>query len=130
MNPIWNVETITRISTAVVTSTATPVLVGVALVSWRKRIRPGLPPWRNGVGLAAIVIISAFWLFQTTRWLLLLMNRELTVPDGDWQEYEMFLPAFFVYPALLMACALKGDPRLLMIAAWVTVLFCGPFTYT
>jgi len=81
------------------------------------------------MGLASIVIISAFWVFQTTRWLLLLMNRELTAPYGDWREYELFLPAFFVYPALLLACALKGSPRLLMIAAWVTVLFTGPFAY-
>lgn len=89
-----------------------------------------MPPWRNGMGLASIVIISAFWLCQTTRWLMLSMNRDLTAPNGDWREFELFLPAFFVYPTLPLACALKGTSRLLMIAAWVAVLFSGPFEYT
>ena len=79
MNPIWTAETITRISTAVVTGIATPALVGLASVRWIKGIRRELRPWRNGVGLASIIIISALWLFQTTRWLLLLINRDLTV---------------------------------------------------
>jgi hypothetical protein len=130
VNTNWNAETIIRISCAVVASAATPVLVGLASVRWIKGVRRELPPWRNGVGLASIVIVSAFWLFQMMRWLLLSMNRELTAPYGDWREYELFLPAFFVWPALLLACALKGSPRLLMIAAWVTVLFSGPFAYT
>ena len=89
-----------------------------------------MPHWRNGVGLTSIVIISAFWLFQMTRWLMLSMNRDLTARYEDVREFELFLPAFFVYPALLLACALKGAPRMLMIAAWVTVLFSGPFAYT
>jgi hypothetical protein len=133
MNPNWNVETITRISSAVIAGAATPALVGLASVRWIKGIRQELPPWRNGMGPASIVIISAFWLFQMTRWLMLSMNRELTAPYGvcgGLREFELFLPAFFVYPTLLLACALKGSPRLLMIAAWVAVLFSGPFAYT
>jgi len=130
VNPNWNVETITRISCAVIVGAATPALVGLASVRWTKAIRQEMPPWRNGMGLASIVIISVFWLFQMTRWLILSMNRELTAPYGDLREFELFLPAFFVYPALFLACALKGSPRLLMIAAWVAVLFSGPFAYT
>lgn len=131
MNPIWNVETITRISIAAVSCAATPALVGLASVRWIKSIRRELPPWRNGVGLASILIISSLWLFQATRWLLLSVNRELTALYGDWREYELFLPVFFMYPALPLACALKGASRLLMIAAWVTVqLFYGAFWYT
>ncbi len=130
MNPNWNVETITRISTVVIAGAATPALVGLASVRWTKGIRQEMPHWRNGMGLASIVITSAFWLFQMARWLMLSMNRDLTAPYGDLREFELFLPAFFVYPALLLACALQGTPRLLMIAAWVAVLFSGPFAYT
>ena len=130
LNPNWNVETIARVSSAVIAGAATPALVGFAAVRWIKGIRQELPPWRNGMGLASIVIISAFWLFQMARWLMLSMNRELTAPYGGLREFELFLPAFFVYPALLLAGALKGSPRLLMIAAWVAVLFSGPFAYT
>ena len=107
-----------------------PALVGLASVRWIKGARQELPPWRNGMGLASIVIISAFWLFQMTRWLMLSMNRELTSPYGDWREFELFLPVFFVYPALFLACTLKGSSRLLMIAAWVAVLFSGSGAYT
>jgi hypothetical protein len=82
------------------------------------------------MGLASIVIISAFWLSQMTRWLMLSINRELTAPYGELREFELFLPAFFIYPALPLACALKSSPRLLMIAAWVAALFSGPFAYS
>ena len=130
VNPYWNVETIARVSSAVIAGAATPALVGFAAVRWIKGIRQELPPWRNGMSLAPIVIVSALWLFQMARWLMLSLNRELTAPYGNWREFELFLPAFFVYPALPLACALKSSPRLLMIAAWVAVLFSGPFAYT
>jgi hypothetical protein len=129
LNPNWNVETTVRVFSAVIADAGTPALVGLASVRWTKGIRRELPPWRNGMGLASIVIISAFWLFQMARWLMLSLNRELTAPYGNWREFQLFFPAFFVYPALLLACALKGSPRLLMIAAWVAVLFSGPFAY-
>ena len=92
MNPIWNVEAITRISTAAFTCAATPTLVGLASVQWIKSVRRELPPWRNGMGLASMVIVCALWLFQATRWLLLSVNREMTAPYGDWREYELFPP--------------------------------------
>jgi hypothetical protein len=131
MNSIWNVETITRSSIAVVSCAATPAFVGLASVQWIKNIRRELPPWRNGLGLLSIVIISALWLFQVARWLLLSVNREMTAPFGSWREYELFLPTFFMYPALPLACALKGFSRLLMIVAWATMqLFYGVFWYT
>jgi hypothetical protein len=130
VNPQRNIETIAHISTAVIAGAATPALVGLALVSWTRGVRQEIPPWRNGMGLASIVIISAFWLFQMTRWLVLSMNRGLTAPYGDLREFELFLPAYFAYPALLLACALQGTSRRLMIAAWVAVLFSGPFAYT
>jgi len=83
------------------------------------------------MGLAAIVIISALWLFQITRWVLWSINRDLTTPYGDWREFELFLPAFYFYAALPLGCALKGASRLLTIAAWVLVqVFYGAFIYT
>jgi hypothetical protein len=149
LNPNWNVETIGRVFSAVLAGAATPALVqrlprrcsdsragaatpapvGFAAVRWVKGIRQELPPWRNGMGLTSIVVVPALWLFQMTRWLMLSMNRELTASYGNLREFELFLPAFFVYPALPLACALKSSPRLLMIAAWLAVLFSGPFSY-
>jgi hypothetical protein len=52
------------------------------------------------------------------------MNRDFTGFLGaDWREMETFLPAFYAYPALPLAFALKGIPRLLMIAAWFFLAF-------
>ena len=67
MNVAWNVETTMRFSAAVIGCAATPALVALASFRWKKDIGRELPRWRNGMGLAAIVIISALWLFQTTR---------------------------------------------------------------
>ena len=131
MNLFWNVETTMRFSAAVIGCAATPVLVSLASVRWVKDTRRELPPWRNGMGLAAIVIIAALWMFQATRWVLWSINRDLTVPYGNWREFELFLPAFYFYAALPLACALKGVSRLLTIAAWVLVqVFYGAFIYT
>jgi hypothetical protein len=77
-----------------------------------------------------MVIISALWLFQTTRWILWALNRDLTTPYGNWRGFEQFLPAFYFWAALPLACALKGASRLLTIAALVLVqVFYGAFMY-
>jgi hypothetical protein len=77
-------------------------------------------------------IVFALWLVQTIRWTLLSVNREFTGFLGaDWREVETFLPAFYAYPALPLAFALKGSPRSQILVAWfLLVLFYGAFTYT
>lgn len=65
-----------------------------------------------------MVLISVLWLFETTQWILLSMNRELTTSYGGWKEFELFLPAFYFYPALPLAFALKGTARLQTVVAW------------
>jgi len=131
MNVAWNVETTMRFSAAVIGCAATPALVALASFRWKKDIGRELPRWRNGMGLAAIVIISALWLFQTTRWVLWSIDRDLTTPYGSGREFEIFLPAFYFYAALPLACALKRASRLLTIAAWVLVqVFYMAFIYT
>src|SRR5205807_7450533 len=78
-----------------------------------------------------VEVLSVLWLFQTTCWILLSLNRDLATPYGNWRGFEQFLPAFYFWAALSMACALKGGSRLLMIAAWVLLqLFYGAFMYT
>lgn len=131
MNLFWNVETAIRFSAAITGFAATPALLSLATIRWVRDARRGLPRWRKGMGLAAIVIISALWLFQTTRWVLWSMNCDLTTPYGNWREFELFLPAFYLYAALPLASALKSASRLLTLAAWVLVqVFYGAFIYT
>jgi hypothetical protein len=122
----------TRLAVETSTCIAIPILVILAYLGWRKVIRRELPPWRNSVGLASMFIVFALWLIQTTRWTLLSVNREFTGFLGaDWREVETFLPAFYAYPALLLALAWKGIPRLQMIAVWLLLaLFYGSFWYS
>jgi hypothetical protein len=87
--------------------------------------------WRNGAGLTAMFLVFALWLIQTARWGSMSVNREFTGFLGpDLREVEAFLPAFYAYPALPLALALKGVPRLEMVAAWfLLAVFYGTFWY-
>ena len=129
----WNAETIARLSAAILGCSATPVLIGVAYARWTKRIRKELPQWRNGLGLASMIILSTLWLFLSIRLILLSFNGDLTLhgTDSIWMELEWLVPAYYAYAALPLAFSLKRAPRLLMIAAWVlTQLYCSAFMYT
>jgi hypothetical protein len=132
MIPSLGLEMTTRLFVAAGTCAAVPILIVLAHLRWRRVIRRELPSWRNGAGLASMFIVLTLWLIQTTRWTLLSMNREFTGFLGaDWREVETFLPAFYAYPALPLAFALKGISRLQMVAAWfLLALFYGTFTYT
>jgi hypothetical protein len=70
------------------------------------------------------------------------MHPPLSLPRDRWEwhddgglgpdlrEIEAFLPAFYSYPALPLALALKGVPRLEMVAAWfLLAVFYGTFWY-
>src|ERR1700730_7532211 len=111
-----------RLITAAISCAAIPILVIFAHLRWRKEIRPELPSWRNGAALASMFIALALWLIQTARWVFLSLNHHFTgLLGADWREIETFLPAYYAYPALPLAFALKGIPRLLMIAAWLSL---------
>jgi hypothetical protein len=113
-----------RFIVAAVSCAAIPILLIFAHVRWRREIRRELPSWRNGAAVAAMFIVFALWLIRTAQWVFLSMNRDFTGFLGaDWREMETFLPAFYAYPALPLAFALKGIPRLLMIAAWFFLAF-------
>ena len=120
-----------RLIVAAIGCAAIPTLVIVAYLRWTKEIRQELPSWRNGAALASIFIILVLWAIQTARWVFLSLNPNSTGLFGsDWQEIEMFLPAYYAYPALPLAFSLKGMPRLLMIAAWLFLaLFYRVFWY-
>ena len=122
----------TRLVIAALTCIATPTLICFAYMNWRRAERPTLTTWRNGVGLTAMFLISALWLIQTVRWLALSVTSGFIGFLGpNFRDAEMLLTAWFAYPALPFALALKGVPRLETIAAWVSLTaFYGAFWYT
>jgi hypothetical protein len=124
-------EMTTRLAVAGSTCAAIPTLVVLAYLRWRSAIREKLSPWRNGAGLTAMFVVFALWLVQATRWVVMSVNRDFAGFLGpNLREVETFLPAFYAYPALPLAFALKGSPRLQMVAAWCFLgFFYGAFTY-
>jgi hypothetical protein len=125
--PSWTIEMVTQLWTATFSWVVTPALVGIAYTRWTKGSRLELPRWRNGAGLASMVIVSALWLWLTTSWVLGSNNRGSPTSYGtNWTEFEVFLPAYYLYMALPLALVLKGVARPLMIAACVAVAFIRP----
>jgi len=122
----------TRLLLAVTSCTAIPILVALAYLKWKRTVRRELLPWRNGAGLAAIVIVFALWLIQTAHWGAMALHGKFAGFLGtNLTEAEWLLPAFYAYAALLLAFALKGIPRLQIIAAWLLLaVFYGTFGYT
>jgi len=76
-------------------------------------------------------IVFALWLIQAARGGAMVVHSESSgflIPN--WMEVETFLPAFYAYPALPLALALKGVPRLQTVSAWfLLAVFYRTFWY-
>jgi hypothetical protein len=125
-------EMATRLALTATTCTAIPILVVLAYLRWKRAIRLELTTGRNGAGLTAMFLVFTLWLIQTARWGCMVVNHEFTGFLGpNFREFETFLPAYYAYPALPLALALKGIPRLQTVAAWfLLAAFYGTFWYT
>jgi hypothetical protein len=124
-------ELITRLTLAATTCTAIPILVMLAYVRWTRLVRRERSTWRNGASLTGMFLVFALWLIQSTRRGMTARHSELNVFLGaNWTEVGTFLPAFYAYPPLPLALALKGAPRLFMVGAWLLLAaFYGSFWY-
>ena len=101
------------------------ILVILACLEWTRISRRELSRWRNGIGLTSVVLVSTEWLFWTATWALYSVGLHLVrFHDPSWMKMLMY----YDLAALPFAFALKGMPRLLMVAAWfLTQLFRGSF---
>ncbi len=109
-----NVENIVRAVIRTSGWLAPPVLILLSCRAWIKLVRATLPVWRNGLALAAIVLLSCNWLFA-----IVLLALASTGPtrimffNAEWM-------ATLLYSAVagaLLGCALRGTARTYMIAA-------------
>ena|ERR1700739_496581 len=106
---------------ALVCCVAVSILLVLAFIGWAKLVRRHLPHWRNGIALAAMVIISADWLFQTLLWVIPLPDHESPrLSNAVW--VQMHFDIYYGAVALPFALFLKGAPRLLVIAAWFLLM--------
>jgi hypothetical protein len=115
-------------SVAIVGLIAVPVLIGLAYRGWIREIRPKLPQWRNGIGLAALVLSSLVWLWYAQWWVLTLTGHAPS--DSTYQIDASILAAICAMLSVVLAIGLKGMPRWEAIgAAVLLVVGCRPVGY-
>ncbi len=106
---------------AIVELVGVPTLVFFAWRGWLRGVRANLPPWRNGLGLTALLLVSLSWSLAAIT--VISGFAHFQIIDPMW-SFKLSQPLGIV--AALLAVALKGAPRflavlagLLMLAFWV-----------
>lgn len=102
-----------------------PTLIFFAWHSWLSGGRAALPAWRNGLGLAALILVSLGWILAALS--LVSDLARLWIIDSMW-SFDL-TPALGMIAAIL-AIALRGRSRLLTaLAGLLTLTFWAPFVY-
>lgn len=110
---------------AIVELGGVPTVVLFAWRSWLGGGRAGLPPWRNGLGLAALLLVSLSWSLAALT--VIPGLADLRIIDSSW-SLDLSPPLGMV--AALLAFALKGASRFLaVLAGLLMVVFWAPFVY-
>jgi hypothetical protein len=105
-----------------------PVLLVIAWRDWIRNVRAVMPPWRNGIALTAVLILSVHWFIAMLLDAPELFHGHLALMSVEWAS------GFLAHPldvaAVIFAFALKGRPRLEVILAGMFLLSCWPGGYT
>jgi hypothetical protein len=103
-----------------------PAVLVIVWSVWLKKVRSALPAWRNGLGLAAMLVLSLNWIASAL--LELLEHRDtFALADLRWITFQLAHPLDAV--AVLLAVALKGEARVGAILA-ALMMTCWPGGYT
>jgi len=106
---------------ALVTSlVAVPALVVLSFREWYARSRASLPQWRNSVGLAAVLLLTAAWLWFVVG----LADTSVSTLLGSMYIDFTFLAVSCTWLAAALASAWKGRSRLEVLAACI-LMFVG-----
>src|SRR5205085_5466954 len=93
-----------------------PVLLLLAWRAWVQDIRTQLPPWRNGIALTSLAIISLSWAAAILLDAPELLHKEASwLMTGKWVAYSLSHPLDIV--AVILALALKREARLQAVLA-------------
>ena len=109
-----------------------PVLLILAWTGWIGSVRPGMPAWRNGLGLTALVITSLHWGFVALVIGVALVRLCAGMPpallDQDYlQDYTKDVAMSMQLCDLVaigLAVALRRAPRIQVIVASI-LMFAG-----
>lgn len=98
------------------------ILLFFAWWGWARRVRRELPPWRNGLAVSALLLLSLDWLVTAFSEVPVLLGMaRSTALTGD----MLMVHPFLFLSGILLAFALRGAPRvrtllaaLLMLVSW------------
>lgn len=102
-----------------------PILLVIAWRRWLVTVRATLPAWRNGLGLAALLIVSLNWAVAALVeiWALLPYGTP-RLAEFTWMVFHLWHP--LVISAVVLGLALKGRPRVLMMMAGLLMFMSWP----
>ena len=107
---------------------AVAVLAAVAWTGWARQ-RPQLPPWRNGLSLTALLLLSLNWAAICVLEVPILVSENMHRSVAfTWGLLVLSHPADLLI--VVLAFALKRVPRLAAILAGIALLFCWPIGYS
>jgi hypothetical protein len=104
-----------RLVASTVSLVAVPVLLFLGHKTWNTGHRVALPHWRNGIGLAAVLLLALAWLWFAVG----LADTSLTPRLGAMYLDLTVLAVICTHLAIAFACAWKGRSRLEVLAACI-----------
>ncbi len=103
------------------------MLLGLAWFRWIRTTRAELPPWRNGLSLSALSVLTSLFVAIAIDTVAGLLSRP---PHTDFNEMMLLFSHQFAILGVGLAVALKGITRTLCVIAGVLMLLFWPFGYT
>ena|SRR5215475_10487725 len=109
-----------HLAASVVSLVTVPSLLVLSFRAWYARCRAALPYWRNGVGLAGLLLLTLAWLWFAIG----LADTSLTSRSGAMYLDFTILAVICTWLAAAFASAWKGRSRLEVLAGCV-LMFIG-----
>ena len=105
-----------------------PILLFLAWRGWAKSVRAELPPWRNGVCISALLLLSLNWLGAAVLEVPMFVNPRIPRPTGL-MEAMLTLSHPFGIVVILLTFALRRVPRVQAFLAGLLMLVSWPLCY-
>lgn|ERR1700682_400736 len=107
-----------------------PALLYLAWSGWARTVRADLPRWRNGIGLAVLLILSLSWagaVFLYPTFAHFLHYDPSGLISLKWVVFVLSHPVDLL--ALVLAVSLKRGPRVEAALAALIMVTCWPGGY-
>src|SRR6266851_5074693 len=101
------------------------ILLFLAWRGWTISVRAELPPWRNGLCISALLLLSLNWFGAAVLEVPVFVNPRMTRPAGL-TEAMLTLSHLFGIIVVVLALALRRVPRVQAVVAALLMLVSWP----